>query len=183
MRFCSAGEVNSSIHIKKKEKKKSCNCRSTKSILRNLPENTTVWCEARRLEDVFHTPWFQSVTILWSLYLADVLLLIIIWYIKFYILSAAALGFNFLPPLVSQESNMNWLLFGLARYGQGNCWKQLLGFLRYERGIEKNLLMQKHLPGMRAREMSLAIPLEWSWLTTSHCPKGRICSPHWFIQK
>lgn len=179
MRFCGAGEVNSSIHIKKNKKKKkikSCNCRNTKC---NIPENTMVWSEARRLEDVFHTPWFQFVTILWSLYLADVLLLIIIWYINFYILSATALKFNFLPPLVSKwQSNMNWLQFGLVRYGQGNCWKQLLGFLRYERGIEKNLLMQKHLPGTRASEMSLAIPLEWSWLTTSHCPKGSIFSPH-----
>jgi len=55
---------------------------------------------------------------------------------------------------------MNWLQFGLLRCGQGNCWKQLLGFLRDERGIEESLLMQKHLPGMRASEMSLIIPLE-----------------------
>lgn len=139
MRFCSAGEVNSSIHIKNNNnKKKSCNCRSTKSILCNLAENTTVWCEARRLEDVFHTPWFQFVTVLWSLYLADGLLLIIRRYINFYILSATALKSNFLPPLVSKwQSNINWLQFGLVRYGQGNCWKQLLGFLRYERGVEK----------------------------------------------
>lgn len=60
-----------------------------------------------------------------------------------------------------------------------------LVFWDMREALKKNLLMQKHLPGMRASEMSLAIPLEWSWLTTSHCPKGSICSPlvHWKIGK